>query len=124
MKLTRLEINAVATAAYSGMWPPNAEFYRKFFGLPWKRAQELAVHTFTPVDIRRIKGALDRASLISGATKEGVTMKCIEDIKARAVKRVSDEDAAQLVKAGGFRYVPKSKWRSQKRNQAVTQEVK
>ena len=120
MKLTRNEVNAVATAALSGMWPPNANFYRTFFGIPFGRGMALERHKFTNADVRRIKGALERAH----APKEGVPMKCIEEIKTRAILRVSDEAAATLTEGGKYRYVPKSRWRADIRRKTEQENAK
>lgn len=119
MKLSLIEVNAVATAAYSGMWPPSAHFFQTFFHFPMRRARELAVRQYTPADLRRIKGALDRASLVCGATTEGAAaMKCIEDIKSQAVRRVTDDEAIKLVKSCHYKYVPKSRWKAKRKEAA------
>jgi hypothetical protein len=120
VKLTRNEINAVATAALSGMFPVNALWYKQFFGIPHGRAMALERHRFKPVDIRRIKGALERAHAPKGAGE--VQMKCIEEIKTRAIMRVSDASAAEVVKNGTHRYVPKNRWRADKRKHEAVQE--
>lgn len=81
MKLTRNEINAVASAALSGVWPPTAKFYHDFFNLPFGRAMALERHRFGKADIRRIRGALLRA----GANTANMT---VNPIRTMAMARI------------------------------------
>lgn len=104
MKLTRNEINAVATAALSGMWPPNANFYHTFFHIPNGRAMALERHLFTNSDVRRIRGALDRVPI--PANHEA--MKRIKEIKAYAKQRVFTQMNRRLVKSCRLRFKPRS----------------
>lgn len=38
-------------------------------------------------------------------------MKCVQEVKSKEIKRVKDEEADQLVKAGTFKFIPKKLWK-------------
>ena len=43
-------------------------------------------------------------------------MKCIMSVDEKHIKRVTDEQAAELYHEGGWRYVPKSLWKEKVRD--------
>ncbi len=43
-------------------------------------------------------------------------MKCIMSVDEKHIKRVTDEEAAELYHDGGWRYIPKSVWKQKVRD--------
>ena len=52
------------------------------------------------------------------------TVKCVQEVKSKEIKKVKNEEADKLVRAGTFKFVPKKLWKEIERGPVATVSLK